>query len=164
MMNNSLCILATGGTIDKEHCPTTEKLVFTDKSYLPEMLEQCRAPAIPHEVIMLKDSFDITLQDRAIIKDTILSRAESRIVITHGTSTMSETASYLKQHIQDKVVVLTGAMRPFSLFKSDAGFNLGSAITAAKLLPHGIYIAMNGTIFNANQVRKNIEKGIFEAL
>ena len=161
---DNLCILATGGTIDKEHDPLTEQLVFSDHSYIPTMLQEYRVPDIPHETVMLKDSFDITDEDRGIIKDAILKRSEACVVVTHGTSTMPETAAYLASYIKDKTVVLTGAMRPFSLFKSDGGFNLGAAISIVTLLDPGVYIAMNGQIFKAGAVRKNLEQGIFECV
>lgn len=156
-----VCILATGGTIDKEHDPITESLVFSDHSYVPEMLSDFRVNDIPHKLIMLKDSLDMTDQDRRIIKDEILKRPETSIVVTHGTSTMAETAEYLIDKIGKKAVVLTGAMRPYSLFRSDGGFNLGAAITAARLLEPGVYIAMNGQIFTAGEVQKNKKIGAF---
>ena len=125
------------------------------------MLSEFRVPEIPHDIVMLKDSLEMTDADRKIIADAILARVEEYVVVTHGTSTMIDTASYIREYVSDKVVVLTGAMRPFSLFQSDAGFNLGSAIASAKLLDHGVYIAMNGQIFPAKNVRKNNEKGVF---
>lgn len=156
-----LCILATGGTIDKDHDPIVEDLVFDEFSHVPDMLSEYRVADIPHEVIMLIDSLDMTEEHRKTVKDSILERSEKFIVVTHGTSTMTETAEYLKEHITDKVVVLTGAMRPFSLFRSDGGFNLGSAIAAARLLEPGIYIAMNGQIFEAGKVAKDESRGVF---
>lgn len=156
-----ICIIGTGGTIDKDHDPITEKLVFSESSHIPTMLSEFRVPEIPHSILMLKDSLEMTDADREIIRDAILKRSEKCIVITHGTSTMSETAVYLKKYIQDKVIVLTGAMRPFSLFQSDAGFNLGAAIVSARLLSNGVYIAMNGQVFKAGEVQKDTDKGIF---
>lgn len=160
-MSNDVCILATGGTIDKDHDPVSEQLVFSAHSHIPEMLVQFRAIDIPHDIVMLKDSLEVSLQDRALLKDAILARAEKSVVVTHGTSTMTETAAYLVGKVPGKTVVLTGAMRPFNLFRSDAGFNLGSAISAARLLDPGVYITMNGQIFNPGDVRKDVEKGIF---
>lgn len=148
--------------MDKDHDPISESLVFSGHSYVPDMLEEFRAPGIPHDIIMLKDSLEMTDQDRALIKDTAQRRAERGIVITHGTSTMARTAEYLKNHITDKTIVLTGAMRPFSLFRSDAGFNLGGALIAARSLPAGVYLVMNGRVFEAGAVAKNAETGIFE--
>lgn len=161
MRMNDICILATGGTIDKEHDPISESLVFAVDSCVPEMVDEFRTGDIPHEIVMLKDSFDIDDTDRAVIKDAINARAERMIVVTHGTSTMTDTGLYLQGQVGDKVVVLTGAMRPFSLFRSDAGFNLGSAIAAAGLLDPGVYIAMNGQVFDPAKVVKDEAAGVF---
>ena len=159
---DNICILATGGTIDKDHDPISEELIFSDQSYVPAMLSEFRTMKVSHDVLMLKDSLDMNDSDREAIKEGVLARPEALIVVTHGTSTMPETAAYLSDKIQGKTVVLTGAMRPFSLFRSDAGFNLGTAIAAVQLLEHGVYITMNGQIFKANDVQKNIEQGRFE--
>ncbi len=161
---NDIFIFATGGTIDKIHDPVTEELVFDGKTRIPEILKQCRSEQIPHEVLMLKDSLHMGENDRETIKKAVLARHEHSIIISHGTGTMEKTASYLKDHMEDKTVVLTGAMRPFSLFNSDASFNLGSAITAAQLCPPGVYIAMNGQIFKAGNVTKDRETGFFKEL
>lgn len=156
-----LCILATGGTIDKVHDPIAETLTFGKISYIPQILEECRTADITHLVLMFKDSRDMTDADREVILSAIQARPEKSIVVTHGTSTMPLTAEYLKDHAKDKTIVLTGAMRPFSFFQSDAGYNLGGAIIAARALPPGVYIVMNGQIFNAGQVAKDEQKGIF---
>ena len=163
-MMDDLRILVTGGTIDKEHDPVTEGLVFAGRSFIPDMLSVCRVPDTKYDVLMLKDSFDITDQDRDAMIDAINSCPEKNIIITHGTSTMPETALYLQKNIHNKTVVLTGAMRPFSLFMSDAGFNLGSAISAVQLLTNGVYVTMNGQIFEAGTVRKNAELCQFESI
>jgi L-asparaginase len=156
-----ICILATGGTIDKVHDPITERLIFAQHSQVPQILHECRIHNIYHEVLMLKDSLDITESDREKIFAAVMARPERSIVVTHGTSTMSMTAEFLKAQVTGKTVVLTGAMRPFSFFQSDAGFNLGGAIVAAKSLANGIYIVMNGNIFNAGNVIKDPSLGIF---
>ncbi len=154
-------ILATGGTIDKEHDPIAEALVFSEHSRVPQMLKEFRSEHLAHEVLMLKDSMEMTEEDRAKICAAIQARPETCIVVTHGTSTMPETSEYLRDRIKDKTIVLTGAMRPFSLFQSDAGFNLGGAIVAAQALPHGVYIVMNGRIFDAGHVKKDAAAGVF---
>jgi len=159
---DKICILATGGTMDKVHDAISEKLIFSDHSLVPEILQECRADGIEHEVVMLIDSLDMTDSDRQEILKAIERRSENRIIVTHGTSTMPETAEYLKDKIQDKTIVLTGAMRPFSLFQSDAPFNLGAAVTAARVLSAGVYIAMNGQIFEAGKVQKNVPAGKFQ--
>ncbi|PCI01936.1 MAG: asparaginase [Alphaproteobacteria bacterium] len=160
----SIHIIATGGTIDKVHNPITESLDFEDQTHIPDILRQCGVSDVKHDLLMLKDSLDMTDDDRAIIYDHILKQSSDKIVITHGTSTMPDTAQYLHaKGINDKVIVLTGSMRPFSLLKSDAEFNFGGAVIAAQSLPPGVYIVMNGTIFNAENVKKNVEKGRFES-
>lgn len=150
--------------MDKVHDVVSEKLVFSDHSLVPKILAECRADNIDHEVIMLIDSLDMTDSNRQEILEAILSRSEERIIVTHGTSTMPETAEFLKGKVEGKTIVLTGAMRPFSLFQSDAPFNLGAAVTAARVLPSGVYIAMNGEIFEAGKVEKNVEAGRFQRI
>jgi L-asparaginase len=156
-----LCILATGGTIDKEHDPIAEQLVFTGRSHVPDMLVEFRAGEIPHDILMLKDSLGMTDEDRETILRAVLSRPEKSIVITHGTDTMEITAEYLAGKTGDKTIALTGCLRPFSLFRSDAGFNLGGAIVAARTMPAGVYVVMNGRVFRAGEVSKNKKTGFF---
>ena len=111
---------------------------------------------------MLKDSLDITEKDREKILSECKSAKENKIMITHGTYTMPETAKYLGRNIKNKIIVLVGSMVPFSYKDSDALFNFGYAISALKNLKNGVYIAMNGKIFNWNNVKKNNRKQIFE--
>ena len=160
-MNFPLCILATGGTIDKIHDPVTERLVFSGQSNIPQILHECRITGLEHHVLMLKDSLDLTDHDRQSILEAVLARCEERIVITHGTSTMPLTAEFLDKKVGNKTVILTGAMRPFSLFQSDAAFNLGGAILAARMCEPGVYIVMNGQCFVAGEVQKDIERAMF---
>jgi len=156
-----VCILATGGTIDKEHDPISEELIFHNTSHIPSMLNEFRVEKIPYEVIMLKDSLDFTADDRSVVTLAAKHNPHENIVITHGTSTMAETAAAIAVENLAKTIVLTGAMRPFSLFKSDAGFNLGGALIAAQTLPHGVYIVMNGRVFTADDVTKDTTLGKF---
>ena len=114
------------------------------------------------EVLMLKDSLDLTDADRARIVAAARASAESRIVITHGTDTMVESARALAAAGLDKTIVLTGAMIPYTFGSSDGLFNLGSALSFAQVLPAGVYVAMNGRVFPWNDVRKNRERGVFE--
>lgn len=161
-----ICILTTGGTLDKEHDPISETLVFSKKSHVPEMLSRLRVLETDFEQVMLKDSMGFTDKDRELIKHAVQGRKEEGIVITHGTSTMTLTAEYLQKEGlgENKTIVLTGAMRPYSLFLSDASFNLGTAIGGARSLPHGVYVAMNGLVHKAGQVQKNSATGYFEAI
>lgn len=159
-----LLILTTGGTIDKVHDTRTEELVFTaeELTQIPELLEIGRCYFPSNKEIMQKDSLDMGETDRAEVLAAVLAATQQRIVVTHGTGTIEQTAKYLDGKIGDKTVVLTGAMRPHSLGKSDAGFNLGGAIVAAQTLSTGIYVVMNGRVFTAEQVKKNVEAGRFD--
>ena len=114
------------------------------------------------ETIFQKDSLEMTEADRMLVRQKVENASEDRILITHGTDTMVETAKMLKL-IPDKIIVLTGALAPAKFRVSDAVFNIGCAVTAVQTLPEGVYIAMNGRIFQPGQVRKNMEENRFEA-
>ena len=155
-------ILVTGGTFDKEYNELDGKLYFKD-SHLPEMLDLGRSQVdVAVRTLMMIDSLDMTEADRQIILAQCQKAKEERIIITHGTDTMEVTAKVLGMAINDKTVVLTGAMIPYKFGSSDGLFNLGSAIAFAQTLPHGVYIAMNGKCFTWNNVRKNRKTGEFE--
>ena len=157
-------LIITGGTIDKSYNMNNGELHFVD-SHIPAMLSEARCRAeLVMEKIMLKDSLDMTDADRLLIASSCRQSEESRIVITHGTDTMVETARHLADSINDKTIVLTGAMVPYVFDKSDSLFNLGTAIAASQCLPYGVYITMNGRILNAHEVVKNREEGVFEPL
>lgn len=157
-------IFITGGTFDKEYNELDGKLFFKD-THLPEMLKlgRCKVPVEPR-TLMLVDSLEMTDADRQIIVDQCNKCKEERIVVTHGTDTMEETASVLGKNIHDKTIVLTGAMVPYKFGSSDGLFNLGSALAFAETMPHGVYIAMNGRCFNWDNVKKNKKTGEFEEL
>ena len=155
-------ILVTGGTIDKVYNELTGELTF-DNSHLNEMLERSRSTVdIDSEVLFLKDSLDMTNEDRNLILSKCLECNENKVVITHGTDTMVETAQLLGEEIKDKVVILFGSMIPYSIDNSDALFNLGVALSAVQSKENGVYITMNGKVFNWNNVYKNKDKGLFE--
>lgn len=155
-------LIITGGTIDKIYDETNGELTFSD-TQINKMLEQARCEvSIAIKTLMLIDSLDMVDTDRDNLLKECVSSKESQIVITHGTDTMVETAQILGKAIQDKTIVLLGAMIPFTLQESDSLFNLGSAITAAQNLAPGVYITMNGKIFSWENVKKNKKKGIFE--
>ena len=116
------------------------------------------------ETIMMKDSLEMSNDDRNTIVQQCLESDESKILITHGTDTMVETATLLAKKITTKTIVLTGAMIPYKFGSSDGLFNLGSALSFLQSLPYGIYIAMNGNIYNWNNVKKNKELGLFQSL
>ncbi len=164
MESQPIRVLVTGGTFDKEYNELTGQLFFQN-THVPEMLSLGRC-LLPLEVIalMMIDSLEMTEADRHAIAAECRSARETRIVITHGTDTMVETAAHLGREIQGKVVVLTGAMVPYKFGSSDGMFNLGSALAFVQTLPPGVYIAMNGRCFLWSRVRKNREKGVFEAV
>ena len=114
--------------------------------------------------LMMKDSLDFVEADRALIASACNDSNAERIVITHGTDTMTMTALYLQKNCPNKTIVLTGAMIPYKFGSSDGLFNLGSALAFAQVLPTGVYIAMNGKYFDADKVKKNTDKGEFEAI
>jgi L-asparaginase len=163
MSAESIRIFVTGGTFDKEYDERTGQLYFQD-SHLPEMLKLGRCNLkLEIRTLMMIDSLEMTDADRNLVLEQRRNAPESRIVITHGTDTMAETARILAAAIQDKTIVLTGAMVPYKFGSSDGLFNLGSALAFAQTLPPGIYVAMNGRCFPADRVRKNKQTGIFEA-
>ncbi|MEM9839701.1 MAG: asparaginase domain-containing protein [Pseudomonadota bacterium] len=157
-------ILTTGGTLDKVHDWRAEAIAFAGagKSQVPEILEQSRCYAHEVEQLFQIDSLDMTETYRTLIAERIAVAKEEAVVVTHGTSTMGETARYLAEKALTKTVVLTGAMRPHALFVSDASFNLGGAVIAAQTLGHGVYGVMNGCIFTANELNKNEKLGRFD--
>ena len=155
-------IFITGGTFDKAYNELTGELFFKD-SHLPEMLKLGRCNLdVQVRTLMMIDSLHMTDDDRQIILQQCRSAPESRIVITHGTDTMVETAGVLARRVTDKTIVLTGAMIPYKFGSSDGLFNLGSALAFAQTLPPGVYVAMNGRCFAWNRVRKNRKTGMFE--
>jgi L-asparaginase len=157
-------IFITGGTFDKEYNELTGQLYFKD-SHLPEMLELGRN-LVPVEIrtLMMVDSLEMTDDDRALIAELCAKSPEGKIIITHGTDTMSETAQVIARRVKDKTIVLTGAMVPYKFGSSDGLFNLGSALAFVQTLSPGVYVVMNGRYFNANNVRKNKETGEFEEI
>ena len=156
-------ILVTGGTFDKEYDELTGRLFFRD-THLPEMLRRgrCRLDLTIETVAMI-DSLDLDDAGRAKIVERARASAERAVVITHGTDTMCETGQALAAaNLQDKTVVLTGAMVPYAFGSSDGLFNLGSALSFVQVLPPGVYVAMNGQHFRWDRVRKNKTTGVFE--
>jgi L-asparaginase len=159
-------VLVTGGTFDKEYNELTGSLFFKD-THLPEMLRLGRSRIdVSISTLMMIDSLEMTAADRGRIVDECARAAETRIVITHGTDTMVETAAALAAapRVPARTIVLTGAMIPYAFGSSDGLFNLGSALSFVQALPPGVYIAMNGRYFPWDRVRKNRESGVFEAI
>ena len=158
----SIRIIITGGTFDKHYDEIRGSLTFKD-SHLPEILKfvRCSVP-IELELNQLIDSLDMQISNRLSILESCRRAPENRIVITHGTDTMVETAAVLGEAGCAKTIVLTGAMVPYIFNNSDAVFTLGCAVTAVQLRPVGVYLAMNGRIFPWDNVRKNRTLAVFE--
>ncbi len=159
---DQLCIVTTGGTIDK--------IYFDDKSdyqigepqigqILTGLGVAFRSNVIP---LMRKDSLHMDAADRALLREVIERQSERHVLVTHGTDTMVETAQAL-HGIVGKVIVLTGALNPARFTGSDAVFNIGCAVGAVQALPDGVWIAMNGRIWDPAKVRKNRDANRFEA-
>ena len=158
-----LCIVTTGGTIDK--------IYFDDKSDYqigePQIGSVLRELGVAFEFtvipILRKDSLHISDSDRELLRATIAAQDVERVLVTHGTDTMVATASVLAT-IPDKTIVLTGALSPARFRGSDAEFNIGCAVGAVQCLPPGVYIAMNGRIWDPRKVHKNVAANRFEAI
>lgn len=163
-MSEPVRLFVTGGTFDKEYDEIQGRLFFAD-THLQDMLTMGRCRLDVHvRTLMMIDSLEMTDADRELIAHNCLEAPEPHIVITHGTDTMVETARVLADTVPGKTIVLTGAMIPIAFGSSDGLFNLGGALTAVQVLPAGVYVTMNGRIFPWNDVRKNRDTGVFEAL
>jgi L-asparaginase len=160
----ALRILATGGTFDKHYDEIAGKLTF-GASHLPQVIERSRI-TVPFalEALPLLDSLDMQDVDRGRVLASCINAEEEAIVIIHGTDTMQDTAAVLGAANLAKAIVVTGAMIPYEIANSDALFNFGFACGVAQILPHGVYVAMNGKIFGWDKVQKNRVAGVFEAL
>lgn len=158
----SVRVLVTGGTFDKEYDELTATLCFRS-SHVVDMLQRgrCHLP-VAVDVLMLLDSLELTDAHRDTIANACAACEETRIVISHGTDTMVETARVVAQRVPNKTIVLTGAMIPYAFGGSDGLFNFGSALSFAQVLPPGTYVAMNGRCFSWDHVTKNRELGVFE--
>lgn len=160
----SIRIFVTGGTFDKEYNELTGELFFKD-THIQDLLLLGRSRLdLSIRTLMLIDSLEMTDADRNVIVESCKRCSEDKIVITHGTDTMTTTAGILAHEIKDKTIILTGAMIPFKFGSSDGLFNLGSALAFAQSLPHGVYVAMNGRYFNWDSVRKNKQTGFFDEI
>lgn len=157
-----ITFIQTGGTIDKDYPKTTKGYAFEISEPAVKRILAKVNPNLEYEVISLlkKDSLDITDSDRKKILEACESAAGDKIIITHGTDTMIETAEKLGG-LEDKTIVITGAMRPEKFSDSDAMFNVGIAISAAQTLPAGVYIAMNGRVYSWDKCQRNLETGQF---
>lgn len=155
-------VLVTGGTFDKEYNELSGSLYFKD-THLREMLRLGRCQLdLEVRVLMMIDSTVMTDVDRELILRSCTDASDERVVVTHGTDTLSDTARFLGERVQDQTIILTGAMVPYTFGSSDGLFNLGSALAFAQSKPHGVYVAMNGRCFDWHNVRKNKATGRFE--
>ncbi|MFC1786046.1 asparaginase domain-containing protein [Candidatus Neomarinimicrobiota bacterium] len=163
-MEKKIRIIVTGGTFDKEYNEINGELYFKN-THVQNMLELGRSRLdLNIRTLMMIDSCDMDEEDRNIIVKNCEKASEEKIIITHGTDTMVETAKLLAKTNKDKTIILTGAMVPYTFGSSDGLFNMGSAIAFAQTLPAGVYIVMNGQFFNWDNVRKNKKIGEFEEL
>ncbi len=163
MQQQPILVLTTGGTIDKAYFDALSEYQIVE-SGIPAVLAQARV-ALPFRVmeLMRKDSLELTDADRALIADVVREAPETRVVITHGTDTMTDTARALAE-IAGKTVVLTGALSPARFAETDAPFNLGMAFATAQTAPAGVWIAMSGQVFDGLKVRKDRAAGKFVAI
>ncbi|HUN27833.1 MAG TPA: asparaginase domain-containing protein [Steroidobacteraceae bacterium] len=156
-----IVIFTTGGTIDKVYFDAKGGFEV-GAPMVRQVLEHARVDtAVTVRELLRKDSLEMTASDRAAIRDAVADCEAANVIVTHGTDTMVETALVLKS-VAGKTIVLTGALQPARFADSDASFNLGMAVAAVQTLPHGIYIAANGRVFQADRVRKNLELNRFE--
>lgn len=153
-------IIATGGTIDKIYFDALSDYRI-GSPMIGSILEEANI-ATPYVVqsLLKKDSLELDNNDRKLLFDTVAGAEEKRILVTHGTDTMVESATFLSS-IQDKVIVFTGSMSPAGFRSSDAIFNVGTAFAALQLAKPGVYIAMNGLVFDADKAKKDRAKKIF---
>ena len=130
---------------------------------MSEILELGRSKVeVDIETLMMIDSLDMTSKERNKIVQNCISTRERQIIITHGTDTMTKTAKEIGEEKLPKTIVITGAMIPYKFGTSDGLFNIASALAYVQTLPNGVYVAMNGRVFEYNKVKKNIDTGIFE--
>lgn len=165
-MEKNILIFVTGGTFDKEYNMITGELFFQN-THLHEMFVRGRSTLnVTIRTLMMVDSLEMTDEDRQLIIHNCKRAKDQRILITHGTDKMVETAKHIAEaNIEGKTIVITGAMIPYQFgTSSDGFFNLGSALAFVQTLSPGVYIAMNGRYFNWDNVRKNLQTGYFEEL
>ena len=164
MSSKTIKIFTTGGTFDKEFNEIDGTLYFY-KTHIKEILKlgRCRLK-IDIESLMMIDSLDMKRSHRTKILNKCIRSKFDKIIITHGTDTLAETAKLLGSQIKNKTIIITGAMIPYKFGSSDGLFNFGSALSFVQCLNSGVYVAMNGVYFQYNNVRKNKKLGVFETI
>jgi L-asparaginase len=157
-----IVIVTTGGTIDKAYFDALSTYQIGEP-VVKKLLDGANV-TYPYRIVELlrKDSLEMTDEDRARLQQTVAALEARRVVITHGTDTMTDSARVLAS-IPDKTIVLTGALSPARFAESDATFNIGMAFAAAQTLPAGVYVAMNGRVFRGDEVKKDRDRGRFVA-
>ena len=155
-------IFVTGGTFDKDFDEKNGKLFFRN-THMNEILALGRSRVdVDIETLMMIDSLDMTDENRDLVIERCATASESQIIITHGTDTMTQTAKELGKRKLNKTIVITGAMIPYKFGTSDGLFNIASALAYVQTLSVGVYVAMNGRVFDFDNVRKNRDTGMFE--
>lgn len=158
-----ILFIQTGGTIDKDYPHTTKGWAFEFGEPATRRILEKLNPSFDYKIITAfqKDSLEVTDEDRQDLVDLILAKNSEKIIITHGTDTMIETATYLASHIKNKTIVLTGSMLPERFSNSEAPINIGSAIATVNLLEQGVFICMHGIVKAHDEIRRNLETGKF---
>lgn len=159
----SIQIFTTGGTFDKVYYDALSEFSIGEPMAGPLLADAGVNVAYRITSLLKKDSLEFTDTDRELLAQNVRQTAASKVLIIHGTDTMTQSAAALGE-VAGKTVVFTGAMQPARMLHSDAPFNLGFALGAVQCLPAGVYIAMNGKIFKAGQVQKNRAESRFESL
>ena len=154
-------VLTTGGTIDKVYFDAKSEFEV-GPPMIADLLKEAHVTAeVTIEPVLAKDSLELSDADRQLIRERVAASDADRILITHGTDTMTETAKALLG-LAGKTIVLTGSMQPARFRNTDAVFNVGFALGVVQVLPPGVYLAINGRVFDAARVRKNRERQRFE--
>jgi L-asparaginase len=161
---STLRLITTGGTIAKWYNPLRGALDFDAGAIDKLLAEGLCTRDFEIQAVSLVDSLDMTEDQRAALVEACVRAPEPRLLVTHGTDTLVRSAQAIAAAVENKTVVLTGAMVPFQVGRSDAPFNMGAALMAARLAPVGVWVVMNGQLFAANNVQKNYDEGIFEPL
>ncbi len=158
-----ILFLQTGGTIDKDYPHTTKGWAFEFGAPAVERILEKLNPSFEYEIqtVFQKDSLEIDDNDRQQLADFINKSDYDKIIITHGTDTMQQTAKFLAERINDKLIVLTGAMLPERFYNSEASINLGAAIATANLSNRGLFITMHGIVKPYNEIDRNLQTGKF---
>ena len=156
-----IIFIQTGGTIDKDYPRVTKGWAFEFGEPATIRILEKLDPSFDYEVVTAcqKDSMELTEKDRKDIADLINSYASEKFIITHGTDTMIETATFLDQQVSGNLIVITGAMRPERFSNSDAHVNLGTAIATAALMTSGIYISMHGIVKPYQEIQRDMNTG-----